>query len=267
MADEKTRLRFAAIVVWVLYELSHGRGITGYRAGVQFLNPDHKGVAAFCVRNRKTAPSPEPNDRQPTTTPGAAGLPPGESPAGDTRDARRAERLTFPAGVVVQLDGHPAMLVDLSPVGAQVLSPTVLRPGQRVQMSMVDEETRLQFRAAVVWVSYELSAGKGITGYRAGVNFLDADRDGVEAFCARNRRTTDFPEPIRRPRRPPEPAAPALRDLPKGTPVVIMSHQQETVVFLVKVKRKRFLAEDGAGRTVDLPIGRFVRVHTETPST
>ena len=289
MADERTGLRFAAIVVWVSYEVSHGKGITGYRAGVNFLNPDHEGVAAFCARNRKTAPTPEPNDRQQTTTPGADGFSLGKLPSANTRGARRAKRLTVPEGVVVQLDGNPAMLVDLSPVGAQVLSPTALRPSQSVQMSMVDEETRLQFRASVVWVSYELSGGKGITGYRAGVNFLDADREGVEAFCARNRRTTDISKPFRRPRWTPEPAEAvhrppeadppaaqtrpaqresvttgrALRDLPKGTPVVIMSRKEEKVVFLVKVKRKRFLAEDSDGRTVDVSVDRFVRVHRQ----
>ena len=61
------------------------------------------------------------------------------------------------------------MLVDLSPVGAQVLSPTVLRPGQHVQMSMADEQTGMRFAAMVVWVLYEVS--QGIQGYRAGRQF------------------------------------------------------------------------------------------------
>jgi hypothetical protein len=100
---------------------------------------------------------------------------PRDSKPSQGRDNRQAERLPIHEGVVVELDGNPAMLVDLSTTGAQVLSPTSLRPGQRVRMAMVDEESTLKFGATVVRASFELSTGKGFTGYRTGISFLDAD--------------------------------------------------------------------------------------------
>ena len=101
------------------------------------------------------------------------------------------------------------MLVDLSTTGAQVLSPTSLRPGQRVRMSMVDEESSLKFGATVVRASFELSTGRGFTGYRAGVNFLDPDRARVADFCNRNRKPSErhaAAAPVEPP--PPPPAPP-----------------------------------------------------------
>ena len=38
-------------------------------------------------------------------------------------------------GVEIQLDGNPAQVIDLSVIGAQVISPTILRPNQRVRIS------------------------------------------------------------------------------------------------------------------------------------
>ena len=128
-----------------------------------------------------------------------------DSPGG--LDNRLAARLPIHEGVVVELDGNPAMLVDLSTTGAQVLSPTSLRPGQRVRMSMVDEESSLKFGATVVRASFELSTGRGFTGYRAGVNFLDADRARVADFCNRNRKPSER-HAAAAPVEPPPPPAP-----------------------------------------------------------
>ena len=59
---------------------------------------------------------------------------------------------------------------------------------------MTDQEgAALQFAASVVWTSLGQSQGDGIMGYRAGVTFLDADRERVAAFCQRNRRITAAP--------------------------------------------------------------------------
>ena len=39
------------------------------------------------------------------------------------------------------VDGNPAALIDLSTVGAQVVSATVLKPNQRVRVIMGDGKT------------------------------------------------------------------------------------------------------------------------------
>ena len=69
----------------------------------------------------------------------------------------------------VIIDGNPARVIDLSMIGAQVLSATSLRPNQRIRISMEG----LRFNAAVAWASFELPA-EG-PRYHAGINFQDAN--------------------------------------------------------------------------------------------
>ena len=64
---------------------------------------------------------------------------PGAGPAAvkgalDQRGTRRAARVRIREGVDVMADGNPATLIDLSRVGAQIVSKTVLKPNQRVQI-------------------------------------------------------------------------------------------------------------------------------------
>src|SRR5262245_32008816 len=49
----------------------------------------------------------------------------------DWHGTRRAPRHRVRAGIEIQVDGNPASLVDLSTVGAQLLSSTILRPNQK----------------------------------------------------------------------------------------------------------------------------------------
>ena len=77
----------------------------------------------------------------------------GRRSTGTARGARRAPRA---AGVEIQLDGNPASVVDLSTVGAQVLSPTILRPNQKVRVSIPNDEFVMRFRGAIAWAKFEL---------------------------------------------------------------------------------------------------------------
>src|SRR5829696_4567883 len=58
----------------------------------------------------------------------------------DWHGTRRAPRFRIRSGVELQLDGNPAAVIDLSTVGAQVISPTVLRPNQKVRISLPNED-------------------------------------------------------------------------------------------------------------------------------
>ena len=69
------------------------------------------------------------------------------------------------------IDGNPALVVDISMIGAQVVSMTALRPNQRIRVSLEGEQG-LRFNAAVAWANYELPA-EG-PRYRAGIHFQDA---------------------------------------------------------------------------------------------
>ena len=57
----------------------------------------------------------------------------------DWHGTRRAVRTRVRQGVVIQLDGNPATVVDMSTIGAQVVSPTILKPNQRVRVSLATQ--------------------------------------------------------------------------------------------------------------------------------
>jgi hypothetical protein len=118
------------------------------------------------------------------TDPGAAGT--ATAVQVDRHGTRRAVRFKILDGVEVLVDGNPAALVDLSPIGAQVVSPTSLKPNQRVRMSLLDEVATLRFNGSVAWASFEIPQKSG-PRYRAGIEFLDADGKAIDAYCARHK--------------------------------------------------------------------------------
>jgi hypothetical protein len=111
-----------------------------------------------------------------------------EAPRLDWQGTRRAPRYRVRQGVELQLDGNPAAVIDLSTVGAQVISPTVLRPNQKVRISVPIEDFTLRFRGAIAWAKFELpTAPVKAPQYRAGVEFTDADAQAIDNFCSKNR--------------------------------------------------------------------------------
>jgi hypothetical protein len=98
----------------------------------------------------------------------------------DRTGTRRAERVAVTRSIEVLIDGNPATLVNISVVGAQVLSPSLLRPNQHVRMSLVDEARPIRFNGVVAWAAFEMP--KEGPRYRAGVNFFDAAPDMVARF-------------------------------------------------------------------------------------
>jgi hypothetical protein len=106
----------------------------------------------------------------------------------DQRGTRRAPRFKIAGDMSMLLDGNAARLVDLSEVGAQVISPTVLKPSQRVRAVLTDDHGALRFNAAVAWAFFEIPSQRG-PQYRAGVNFVDADGNAVGAFCLRHKQS------------------------------------------------------------------------------
>jgi len=109
-----------------------------------------------------------------------------EPPPLDQKGTRRAPRFTMAPKVEILIDGNPATLLDLSTVGAQVISPTILRPNQRVRMTLPDEAGLIRFNATIAWASFEIPPQIG-PQYRAGIDFVDADTPTVDAFCGRHK--------------------------------------------------------------------------------
>lgn len=109
-------------------------------------------------------------------------------PALDVKGTRRAPRVRIKDGVEISVDGNPAALVDLSAVGAQVVSPTVLKPNQRVRISMGEGKSAVKCSGAVAWAAFEMPKGMP-TRYRAGIDFgTSADVDGVSGFAKKHKK-------------------------------------------------------------------------------
>jgi hypothetical protein len=85
--------------------------------------------------------------------------------------SRRAPRYRVSSMHAI-IDGNPALVIDLSTIGAQVVSSTALRPNQRIRMTLAGEHG-VRFNAAVAWATFELPA-EG-PRYRAGIQFQDAN--------------------------------------------------------------------------------------------
>jgi hypothetical protein len=106
----------------------------------------------------------------------------------DWHGTRRAPRFRLRSGVELQLDGNPAAVIDLSVVGAQVISPTILRPNQKVRITVPNDDFVLRFRGAIAWAKFELPRPPVTTPqYRAGVEFTDGDAAAIDKVIERNR--------------------------------------------------------------------------------
>jgi len=103
----------------------------------------------------------------------------------DYRGTRRAPRFRMAEGTEAQVDGVMATVVDLSRHGAQILCSIPLKPQQRVRMILGDDLGLAKFSASVAWASFEIP--KGVSRYRAGVEFSDAEASAIDAFCMRHK--------------------------------------------------------------------------------
>lgn len=103
----------------------------------------------------------------------------------DYRGTRRAPRFRTAAGPEIMVDGKPGAMVDISTLGAQLLTPTVLKPNQRVRVVIADELATIRCAASVVWASFEIPKGSAAR-YRVGLEFVDADAVAVDAYARRH---------------------------------------------------------------------------------
>ena len=110
------------------------------------------------------------------------------APALDQRGTRRAPRVGIADGVEALVDGNPTSLVDLSAVGAQVISLTILRPNQRVRVTLPEPGRPIRLSAAVAWAAFEMPKGMP-TRYRAGIDWgVTPEAANVENFAKKNKK-------------------------------------------------------------------------------
>jgi hypothetical protein len=139
-----------------------------------------------------TRVSPRRPAEQGAAPPVAVEEPPAPAPAPqnlDWKGTRRAPRFKIQEGVEVAIDGNAAVLMDLSVIGAMVVSPTTLKPNQRIRMSLPQDPRPIRFSAGVAWAAFEMPKGRPAPQYRAGIEFFDADADAVLKFIDARKKT------------------------------------------------------------------------------
>ena len=115
----------------------------------------------------------------PAQTPAAPAAPP---PTEQFRGVRAAKRVPFKGETDIQIDGTPGKLVDLSLTGAQLLTPSAMKPNRLIKVSLPMGDTIINCKAKVAWARLEPRAGQ--IWYRAGVSFTSVDESALEAFLA-----------------------------------------------------------------------------------
>jgi hypothetical protein len=156
-------------------------------AGCEIKIVAHDGTPLTPKKKKETAPAaPMPAE------PARAAEPPSPPPAVtapaaplDQRGTRRARRFNVAKGIEVTIDGKPAALINVSVVGAQVVSPTILKPNQRVRMTLPDPESPIRVMAGVAWAAFEMPKSGPV--YRAGIEFFDAEAGNLDRFIDANK--------------------------------------------------------------------------------
>jgi hypothetical protein len=147
---------------------------------IKIVSHDGKPLAAKKPKKETAADTPAaPPAPAPAPTPAP---PPAAVPAVplDQRGTRRAPRFNVVSGIEVMIDGKPAALINVSVVGAQVVSPTILKPNQRVRMTLAGSEGPIRFVAGVAWAAFEMPKSGPV--YRAGIEFFDAEAGNLDRF-------------------------------------------------------------------------------------
>jgi hypothetical protein len=105
----------------------------------------------------------------------------------DQTGTRRATRVRVRDGVEVLVDGYSAALVDISAVGVQVLSQKMLKPNQRVRLSLPEGKTAIRCSGSIAWASFEMPKGLP-PRYRAGIELTNSDPVAVNGYAAKHKK-------------------------------------------------------------------------------
>ena len=100
--------------------------------------------------------------------------------------SRQVRRAVMKNEIEVTLEGSSSVLVDLSTLGAQVLSPVAVRPKRVVRLTLPSENGELVLKGRVVWAKFEQATNMTEARYRAGVKFTEADAGAVESFIVQH---------------------------------------------------------------------------------
>ena len=99
---------------------------------------------------------------------------------------RRAPRFLVRDPVNAVVESGSATLVDISVLGAQVVSGPVLRPNQKIKLALPDTGEMLHVMALVAWSTFEKPKLVSDALYRAGIEFTGAAQQALEDYRMRH---------------------------------------------------------------------------------
>jgi len=118
------------------------------------------------------------------------------APRAEVVSTRRVPRFLVRDSLDVVVESGCAHLVDLSVLGAQLVSLPVLRPGQKLKVALPDTDDMLNVVAQVAWSLFEKPQIQAEPHYRVGLEFTDAAQVALEQY--RRRHCGDKPTHFRR---------------------------------------------------------------------
>jgi len=107
-------------------------------------------------------------------------------PPAEIVSTRRVPRFPVRDSLDVTVESGCAHLVDISVLGAQVVSLPVLRPGQKIKVSLPDTDDTLNVVAQVAWSLFERPQLQVEPHYRVGLEFTDAAQQALEGYRQRH---------------------------------------------------------------------------------
>lgn len=113
----------------------------------------------------------------------AAGI---SAPPAKGANTRRAQRFKVLESLDAVVENRQANLVNISILGAQVVSQPALRPNDNVKIALPDANDTLRLTAHVAWATFEQAPKTNETYYRAGMAFTDAAKEILEDYCRRH---------------------------------------------------------------------------------
>ncbi len=101
-------------------------------------------------------------------------------------DTRRTPRFLIQDVTQALAEGAAIKMVDLSILGAQIISQPMMRPNQKVKIALPDSDSSLQLVATIAWSNYERPSKELEPHFRVGMEFTNAVREALEDYCRRH---------------------------------------------------------------------------------
>ena len=106
-------------------------------------------------------------------------------------NTRRTPRFAVLDRLQAVVDGNMTNLVDVSVLGAQVVSTPRLMPNQRITITLPDGSHELKLAAHIAWSMFEKPKATIDPYYRAGMEFSEATLQALDEYCRRHCRAVD----------------------------------------------------------------------------